>query len=79
MLERTGALDVIGAEHLYGSNPTAAAAHAARAGQVVDPDAIAHEAAAALAEMSRLSTDTEVRRRLERAIEALEPGRSPDP
>ena len=72
MMDRTGVVEVIGAERIFPSNPAAVAGFASATGRTIDARAVTAEAAAGLAELARLSADSEVERRLRRAIEVLD-------
>lgn len=72
LFERSGLLEVVDPDQIFGSNAAAAAAHVGRSGRTPEPDEVTAEAAVGLEELVRLSTSDEVRRRLQRAIDALE-------
>jgi hypothetical protein len=72
LFERSGLLEVVDPDQIFGSNAAAVAAYAGRSGRTFDPHEVTAEAAVGLEELVRLSTSDEVRRRLQRAIDALE-------
>jgi hypothetical protein len=78
MFEKTGVVETVGSDQIYGTNPAAVAGHVSRTGAAPDPDEVTMETANALAELARLVDDDEVTRRLQRTIEALESDASPE-
>lgn len=73
MLERTGVVEAVGPDRIFANNALAVIAFGVRTGRSPGADSVAAEAALRLARLVDASDDPEVRRRLQRAIDALEP------
>lgn len=78
LFERTGVTEALGADRLFATNSDAVIAVRVRTGHTVTADDVAAEAATGLQNLIELSENPEVKRRLRRAIDALEHPEDPD-